>query len=73
MFRVEWVQSAHDELTAIWVQADSTLRPAITAAANHIDLLLRADPFSDSESRPEGRRILFVAPFGDPLSCRTGR
>ena len=64
MFRVEWVHSALDELTAIWIGSDSTLRQAITAATNHVDLLLQTDPLRESESRPGGRRILLVAPVG---------
>lgn len=41
MFRVEWLQSAVDELAALWVDADSTLRQAITNASHQIDEQLR--------------------------------
>lgn len=64
MFQVEWLQSALDELAAIWMNADSGLRQAITAAAHQIDLILETDPLGESESRPEGRRVLFVSPLG---------
>jgi len=64
MFRVEWLQSALDELTTIWTGADSTLRQAITSATYEIDRQLRSDPFSHSESRSEGRRVLFASPLG---------
>jgi hypothetical protein len=59
MFRVEWLQSALDELAAVWMQADSTLRQQITIASHQIDLRLETDPVGQSESRPEGRRVLF--------------
>ncbi|MBY0526536.1 MAG: hypothetical protein K2R98_24285 [Gemmataceae bacterium] len=64
MFRVEWLQTAIDDLAAIWVQADSNLRQAITNASHQIDQQLSSDPFGPSESRSEGRRILFVFPLG---------
>jgi len=38
MFRVEWLQSALDELADVWMQADSPVRQAITAAAHCIEL-----------------------------------
>lgn len=64
MFRVHWVPAALDELTAIWMKADTPLRQAITAATHAIDEQLRMDPIGSSESRPEGRRVLLVAPVG---------
>jgi hypothetical protein len=63
MFRVEWLQSALDELAAVWMQADSTLRQQITIASHQIDLRLETDPVGQSESRPEGRRVLFEYPL----------
>lgn len=64
MFRVQWVQAAVNELTAIWTNADSPFRQAITAATHAIDEQVRTDPIGNSESRPEGRRVLLVAPVG---------
>jgi hypothetical protein len=64
MYQVEWIQSALDELAALWTQADSATRQAITAATHQIDQLLRTDPFDQSESRPGGRRMLHVSPLG---------
>lgn len=64
MFRVRWKQSALDELTALWMAADSEGRREITAAAHRIDQLLQGDPEDQGESRPGGRRILFVPPLG---------
>ena len=64
MFRVEWLQVALDELTNIWVQADSPLRRAITTATNTLDKELTADPYRESESREGADRVLFVYPLG---------
>jgi hypothetical protein len=64
MFRVEWLQEALDELTRIWMQADSRLRQAITAAAHAIDQELQANPYRESESRNGEDRVLFVHPLG---------
>jgi hypothetical protein len=64
MFRVEWFQSALDQLTVLWLQADQALRQAITQATHRIDQLLQSDPHNAGESRPGGRRILFESPLG---------
>lgn len=63
MFQVEWLQSALDELTNLWVQADSTQRQAITAASHVLEQRLTSDPINEGESRPGGRRITFVPPL----------
>ncbi len=63
MFRVEWPQSALDELADIWTQADSTERAAVTAASHQIDQRLRRDPLHEGESRSGRRRILFAPPL----------
>jgi hypothetical protein len=64
MYRVEWIQSALDELATVWMQADSTLRRAITRTANRMEQQLQADPLGTGESRPGGRRILLQSPLG---------
>ena len=64
MFRVRWEETALNELTSLWLGADSMMRQAITAATHRIDQQLRDDPLGKSESRPGGRRILFAAPLG---------
>lgn len=63
MFRVDWLQSALDELANIWTGADSPQRQAITAASHGIDQRLRSDPEEEGESRPGGRRVTFVPPL----------
>jgi hypothetical protein len=63
MFRVEWIDEAIDELAAIWTHADSDKRPTVTEATNMIDRELKADPFRQSESRNDERRVLFAPPL----------
>jgi hypothetical protein len=63
MFRVRWRRSALNELAEAWLQANATLRQAITAATGQVDQRLREDPRHEGESRPRGRRIMFVAPL----------
>jgi hypothetical protein len=64
MFRVEWIQTALDDLATIWMAADSVLRQRITIATQLIDQELQADPFRQSESRDDEERALFVYPLG---------
>jgi hypothetical protein len=63
MFRVEWLQSALDELASAWMQADALLRQAITAASHSVEQRLQRDPLNEGESRSGGRRITFVPPL----------
>jgi hypothetical protein len=63
MFHVVWLQTALDELAAIWTAADSPVRQAITAATHAIDQELQRDPHQ-GESRPGGSRVFFVHPLG---------
>lgn len=63
MFRVEWLQSALNDLTSAWLKADPDGRREITLAANQIENALKNDPEEQGESRTKGRRILFVKPL----------
>jgi hypothetical protein len=63
MFQVKWLQEALDELTRIWMQADSSLRQAITAATHTLDQELQTDPYRESESRDDDERLLFAYPL----------
>jgi hypothetical protein len=63
MFRVEWLQSALDDLAGHWIEADQGLRQALTVASQEIDERLRRDPGNEGESRPSGRRMTFVPPL----------
>ena len=64
MFRVQWLQSALTQLSAIWVEADPPLRARITQATHEVDRELRTDPLNLGESRSESSRIAFVPPLG---------
>jgi hypothetical protein len=64
MYRVVWRRSALDEMAALWIDADTTLRESITLAAAEIDSLLADSPNEVGESRPNNRRIAFVPPLG---------
>jgi hypothetical protein len=63
MYSVEWLESALNDLAAEWTQADAEIRQAITDATNMADQQLEQDPYANSESRPQGRRIMFVSPL----------
>jgi hypothetical protein len=64
MYHVGWKESAREELAAMWVDGDSTLREAITTAAAQVDVLLKNSPADVGESREPNRRIAFVPPIG---------
>lgn len=63
MYKVDWLQSALDELARCWMAADPVLRPQITEAAHRIEQQLRAAPFDYGESRDAGARICFDSPL----------
>lgn len=63
-WRVLWIQSALDDLTALWMNADSDARTAINQAALRIDKELARDPHKESESRDEGEWVFFAEPLG---------
>lgn len=71
MSDVRWTKSALEELATAWVEADSTSREAISAAAAKIDELLAASPQEFGESREGNRRIGFVPPLGVAFSVDT--
>jgi hypothetical protein len=64
MYSVRWEDTALNELASLWTDADSPLRGLITSTVSQIDHQLQSDPFAQSESRSEGRRILFASPLG---------
>ena len=63
MFRLDWLQPALDELTNIWLQADTSLRLAITRATHEIERRLLTNPSNEGESRAQGQRLTFVQPL----------
>jgi hypothetical protein len=44
MFHVDWLQSALDQLTAVWTSADSELRKAITMTVTRVEQDLKWGP-----------------------------
>jgi plasmid stabilization system protein ParE len=72
MTRVRWEGRALNELTDMWANASSAERRAITDASHKIDQRLGTNPTSDSESRPGGRRITFVAPLAVTFRIEEG-
>lgn len=61
---VRWEKIAVAALADAWLAADSHERRLIVDAAAQIDQLLATAPEESGESRPEGRRVLFVSPLG---------
>jgi hypothetical protein len=59
-FRVLWL-SAAEKVLALWL--DEPIRADVTRAADEIDRRHRRNPDEEGESRPRGRRILFVPPL----------
>jgi hypothetical protein len=58
---VLWSSDADDKLAALWM--DESIRADVTKSANEIDRRLRSNPNIEGESRPNSRRVLFVAPL----------
>jgi hypothetical protein len=63
MFRVRWAKRALDQLADLWNRAAPPDRRAITQASHEAEQRLRRNAPSEGESRPRGRRILFVPPL----------
>jgi hypothetical protein len=61
MYVVDWLRTALDELTVLWLQADAAARQSITAASHEIDQRLAKDPLAEGESREEPTRIMFAS------------
>ena len=64
MFQIEWLGSALDELTELWLDADSASRRSIRAAVSTIEQQIRRDPFSHGASREGAERVIFFDPVG---------
>lgn len=63
MIHVEWIETALNEATNLWLAANSALRQEISDAMNDIDRRLARNPSGEGESRPGGRRIHFQFPL----------
>jgi hypothetical protein len=64
MFKVRWARAAQDELTNLWLQADSATRKAITVASQSVEIHLAANASEIGESREPSLRIVVDGPFG---------
>jgi hypothetical protein len=63
MFRVEWLQSALNDLADAWMRGDAARREAINIAVRGIDFRLERNPQAEGESRDHRSRVTFVAPL----------
>jgi hypothetical protein len=63
MYRVEWLETALDELATIWVQSNLDEREAVTSACQSVETRLRNNPSEQGESRSGRRRIAFFPPL----------
>jgi hypothetical protein len=64
MFQVIWERGALDHVGARWAAAEGAERLGIGNAFIRMTQQLRTDPYAQSESRPDGRRIMLDAPLG---------
>ena len=67
MYTVHWSKTALDELTELWLAADSSQRERITSVIESTDRQLSIDPLAVGESREQGRRVFFEPPLGMAL------
>jgi hypothetical protein len=63
-YHVRWIQAALDELTELWMKADSSTRKVVNQAVVAIDRDLATDPLAVSESREPGEWVHFSDPLG---------
>jgi hypothetical protein len=70
---VLWLQEALDELTNLWMQAESPVRQHVTNAAHRLDQELQTDPFTRSESRDGEERVIFVNPLAALIEVDEGQ
>jgi hypothetical protein len=63
MYGVRWARRALEDLASLWIQADTRQRQAISTASHAVEMRVRNDPWSQSESRDKGCRITFHAPL----------
>lgn len=67
-YTVVWVESAHDELAALWLKASD--RNAVTAAAHAIDQELGEDAPGKGSALKEGLRSLYTPPLKSIFTVR---
>lgn len=72
MYELEWLDSALNELAAVWMGADSAMRGEIRTALSKLESRLRRDPNSQGESREGDERVLFSEPLGLSVEIDSG-
>ena len=60
-YTVVWATTAERKLAELWLDAED--RNALSAAADQVEAILRANPEQSGESRFSDRRILIVPPL----------
>jgi hypothetical protein len=63
VYTVLYREQARDELALLWLNADSKLRAAITAASAVLETALRTNPHAIGESRTATQRMAFEPPL----------
>jgi hypothetical protein len=61
-YTVTWLPAAEADLTSLWIQALD--RPVVTLAADHIETVLRINPYAHSEVHAGKDRLMYVGPLG---------
>jgi hypothetical protein len=60
-FTVTWTPAAESELANLWVMAAD--RPMVTLACDHIDAVLRINPYAQSQQYSGNKRVMNVGPL----------
>jgi len=63
-FNLRWRPTARDELTRIWLDADSQIRKHITQSCHRLEESIQRSPFDVGESRTGDIRVAFDPPLG---------
>ncbi len=62
IYTVTWNPAAEADLTDLWLQAAD--RQIVTLAADHIESVLRINPYAHSKVLPPNKRLMHVGPLG---------
>lgn len=63
-YRVEWLQTALDELMTIWADADSEVRTELNSSVRYLDRELERNPQGFGESRDPDEWVCFADSLG---------
>jgi len=73
MYKLEWLDSSLDELTAVWLAANPATRIAVRMAVSMAESRLRHDPQFQGESREGNERVVFFDPLGFSVELDASR